>query len=144
MSEFYRSKQAKDSLHSWCKTCVRVTQKIYSDKNKTKKAASDKEYSDKNKDKIAKWNRTRAIRDRFGITVKKYDQVKQELFEKQDGCCAMCGAHDSYYNCGLSLDHNHDTGQIRELLCVVCNTKLAYIEDIEFVVKAKAYPAKHK
>src|SRR4051794_16889408 len=49
----------------------------------------------------------------YGITVEQYD----ELFEAQGGCCAICGGECKTRR-KLAVDHNHNTGDVRGLLCV--------------------------
>lgn len=50
-----------------------------------------------------------------------------DLFmEQQGGTCAICDQLPT--NRRLSLDHNHETGDIRGLLCIRCNVTLGYIE----------------
>src|SRR6266702_24989 len=52
----------------------------------------------------------------------------------QGGVCAVCKKPekviDSYTKKpkSLAVDHNHETGQVRELLCSICNSLLGYIE----------------
>jgi len=73
------------------------------------------------------------------------DEVYKELFEKQHGLCAICGKEETQKNnqgngiCKLHIDHNHKTGEVRGLLCGRCNRKLGFIEDIEFITKARLY-----
>lgn len=65
----------------------------------------------------------------YGITPEDYDRMDAE----QDGKCAACARPPLKYR--LAVDHNHDTGKVRGLLCVPCNRALwrarglvAYIE----------------
>lgn len=70
---------------------------------------------------------------------KKYgidNAVYQLFFDDQDGCCAICGQHetalDRWGNVKpLAIDHNHQTGQVRGLLCDRCNRGLGYFKDSE-------------
>lgn len=43
-----------------------------------------------------------------------------------------------------ALDHNHDTGKVRAILCVKCNTGLSYIENKNFLKLAKEYLMNHE
>lgn len=43
-------------------------------------------------------------------------RTEQGMYDWQDGRCATCGARG-----GLVIDHDHDTGLIRGLLCRSCN-----------------------
>ena len=55
-----------------------------------------------------------------------------EAFEKlnalQGGLCAVCKKPCST-NTALSLDHCHETGRIRGLLCMNCNTGIGRLGD---------------
>jgi Recombination endonuclease VII len=44
-----------------------------------------------------------------------------ELYKAQEGNCACCGTHESMFKRKLHVDHDHETGQIRGLLCTRCN-----------------------
>jgi hypothetical protein len=66
------------------------------------------------------------LKRRFGISIAEYN----EILEKQNGCCAICGIHQSKLNKSLFVDHNHKTGKIRGLLCFKCNISLGHLEDV--------------
>lgn len=56
----------------------------------------------------------------------------RRLFEAQDGRCALCGR--DYFGWGggrrpLVVDHCHETGKVRGLLCGSCNTALGRFGD---------------
>jgi len=38
--------------------------------------------------------------------------------------CEICGRNKSEFKKGLAVDHCHETGKIRGLLCYLCNTNL--------------------
>ena len=65
----------------------------------------------------------------------------EELLQKQGGLCAICGTdspkgrRDSWH-----IDHNHDTGKVRGLLCWLCNSGLGKFRDnFELLTKAANY-----
>lgn len=71
-----------------------------------------------------------------GLSVKEYDA----LFQEQKGCCAVCGRHRDEFRRPLSSDHNHKTGQIRNLLCDNCNFAVGHAdESVERLEKLIAY-----
>lgn len=78
----------------------------------------------------------------YGITPKQ----RQEMFNRQNGCCAICGKHESEFQKRLHVDHVHDeTKLIRGLLCTRCNPGLGYFEDaIELLKAAIIYLEKFK
>lgn len=62
-----------------------------------------------------------------GLTLAGYE----DMIDMQEGLCAICGKPNANGKC-LYLDHNHQTGQARGLLCARCNTGLTYVEDMLF------------
>lgn len=73
---------------------------------------------------------------KYGITSDEYN----ELFESQQGRCAICGGHQTEFKKRLHVDHDHDTGQVRGLLCGTCNTGLGMFRDnIDLLDKAIKY-----
>lgn len=68
---------------------------------------------------------------RYNLTFEDYDQI----FTEQNGCCAICGKHQSEFKTRLAVDHSHKTGQVRGLLCTNCNTKLGWWEKHQSNIK---------
>ena len=66
----------------------------------------------------------------------------QVILEKQNGVCAIC---KNKYEIELGVDHNHETGENRGLLCTACNVALGNFKDnIEFLEEAIRYLKLHK
>lgn len=65
------------------------------------------------------------IKRSYGVTLEEYNQI----FEKQGGLCAICKIHQSMLSKSLFIDHNHETGVIRGLLCSNCNFMLGNAKD---------------
>lgn len=81
------------------------------------------------------------IRRRYGIDSDVYHQM---LF-LQKGKCAICGVSVTTMKTILCVDHDHDTGAVRELLCSNCNRMLGFGQDDPKILMAGAkYLAKHK
>jgi hypothetical protein len=69
-----------------------------------------------------------------GITQEAYDA----FFVAQGGVCAICGRPATQIR--LLVDHNHNTGRVRGLLCYRCNTALGRLGDsVEGLERALAY-----
>lgn len=69
-----------------------------------------------------KWGATRFyhLKARYGITREEFDQ----LFERQRGLCAICLSEPAAH-----VDHDHETRQVRGLLCFNCNGGLGQFKD---------------
>ena len=59
------------------------------------------------------------------MTLSQYD----ELLDRQQGCCAICGTDIPGGRGRFHVDHDHDTGEIRGLLCWQCNGGLGKFKD---------------
>lgn len=77
-------------------------------------------------------NRRDALKQSYGISPDDYNR----MFDEQNGCCAICGKHQSQLKKRLYVDHNHKTGKVRKLLCQHCNTLLGFADDNENVLQA--------
>lgn len=73
----------------------------------------------------------RRKREAHGRMVERTYGINEELYEKlyeyQEGHCALC--HHTGKSKRLAVDHDHDTGEIRGLLCGPCNKLLGRIRD---------------
>lgn len=77
--------------------------------------------------------RATALKMRYGITVRQYEQP----LAKQNGACAMCRRAPSSR---LHVDHYHATGVVRALLCLKCNTTVGILEKrAEYLKMAAEY-----
>ena len=72
---------------------------------------------------------------KYGITPEDYDRMLAE----QGGVCAMCGTdkpggpeHAEYF----PVDHDHETGEVRGLLCFLCNRRLGTYEEVRELAEA--------
>jgi len=82
----------------------------------------------KNPEKWKSRRRQYCLKAKYGITEDKY----LELLEKQGGKCALCDkrAEDERHGV-LRIDHCHDTGRVRGLLCDNHNLAIGKIGDTE-------------
>lgn len=76
-----------------------------------------REYRKKNRARIL--HRVR-VRD-YGISSKELKQLEEE----HGGKCAICKRERP----PLCLDHDHETGRVRGLLCRKCNAALGFLDD---------------
>jgi len=74
----------------------------------------------------------------YGITMEQYEA----MLVLQGGKCALCyRVPEGRGNCSvLHVDHNHETGQVRRLLCFDCNNGLGrFRDDPDVLRRAVAY-----
>lgn len=72
-------------------------------------------------------------------TLKKHKMTEEDygnLKKLQGGGCSVCGAEKFDENGGrLAIDHNHQTGEVRGLLCRNCNAGLGLFRDDPFLLR---------
>lgn len=72
---------------------------------------------------LSKWaNRERQLKCRYGIDLVRYS----EMLMDQGGVCFICKQPPKSQP--LYVDHNHDTGVVRKLLCAGCNSAVGHVE----------------
>lgn len=79
---------------------------------------------------------------RYGITMEQY----RAMWLRQNGVCAICSKPElTERNRLLTIDHDHDTGQVRALLCSHCNRAIGLLrDDPDVIAAAAAYVFAHK
>lgn len=58
-----------------------------------------------------------ALRRKYNLTLEQYD----DILCSQDNRCRICRRHRSEFKTNLCVDHDHETGEIRGILCTFCN-----------------------
>jgi hypothetical protein len=113
LDAFHKQPGTKNGRHSWCADCFNA----YAREHRNRKVTPEQRI------KNNLWTRYR-------IRPEEMAQVVAE----QRGCCAICGGQWR-----LVVDHDHDTGKVRGILCHGCNIKLPAIEDAAFRAAALRY-----
>ena len=62
------------------------------------------------------------LKRKYGLTLEAFD----ELLASQGGGCAICGRPDAD-----NVDHDHETGRVRGILCFPCNVAIGLLDDDE-------------
>lgn len=82
-------------------------------------------------------NRKNNMQKNFGKGIL---ETYKHLFDLQGGVCAICQSPENGRYAHLSVDHNHDTGKIRGLLCNNCNRGIGLLkDDPKILEQAKEY-----
>lgn len=153
-TEFWADSGRPDGLFSWCKECnrekarqwkarnrekVKASAKLFAEthperqkawhkawrdrpENKAKMAAYAAAYRAKHPERHERNRRNAAYLRKYGITLDDYET----MVAAQDGRCAICRVEgeEPPSKRQLVVDHCHDTGRVRGLLCQPCNRAL--------------------
>lgn len=130
LDQFGNRSSAADGLSYWCKPCTN------SHMAKRHKEGKSQEWKKRNPEKAKEVQRRAIFKMKYGITLEEYEA----LLKKQNGICAIC-KEPCRSGRRLCVDHNHETGQVRGLLCVYCNRNIVGIIDTskELVMRALKY-----
>lgn len=76
------------------------------------------------------------LKRKYNITQQEYDT----MLENQNNGCKICGKNALDNGRTLPVDHCHKTGEIRGILCDICNRSLGFLEDdIDRILNAAFY-----
>jgi len=154
LDEFYRASGCKDGRRGDCRVCFQAKAVARAEANpelrerareRTARWISDNDeryrrykrtYGKLDKKKTA--DRRSHLRNKFGLTLEDYDRMLAD----QDGGCAVCG--DPPGTSALHVDHCHESGRVRGLLCFRCNSAIGNLrDDPDIVASALAYLTRH-
>jgi len=123
-----------------CRVCRRAREKRRYDRDPKKFLDKDKNGKSARGWKVEPTKqRAYNLKTKFGISLEEYG----DMLERQGGVCKICKNACLSGN-NLAVDHNHDTGQVRDLLCIGCNTGLGSFRDNrEILESAVAYLEEH-
>ena len=118
IAEFAKGKGYKDGIRPYCIVCRREYEVKSYHKHKHKRPydyLSDKD---------------RKLQRAFGISYEEY----LIMLDAQQGGCAICGITSTGKRKAFAVDHNHETGKVRGLLCSNCNTGIGNLREDEGIM----------
>lgn len=92
----------------WCKLCCK-----------------ERDKTPEQKQRQAKNSRKNNLKQWYGLSLEQYN----DMFLKQNGLCAICKIHQNNLHRTFNIDHNHQTGKVRGLLCSTCNSGMGSLKD---------------
>lgn len=136
-AEYRRAKELRDPEKH--KDYARRWMQEWKNKNPEKYRARVRETQPKRNEAAKKYRASakgqRTLRERYyqrnyGISASAYDR----MFTEQNGLCFICRRPEKRRGRAgemspLEVDHNHETGQIRKLLCHACNVAIGFLEE---------------
>lgn len=127
---FPRSNIHKTGLYSYCFPCKNIASTESKKKNRHAIIAYN------NREDVKQRRLARDYLKKYGIELKDYDL----MLEAQGGGCQICKSTDPKGQGRFHVDHNHETGEVRGLLCSHCNTGLGMFKDSPaLLISAAAY-----
>jgi hypothetical protein len=154
LAEFYTAHECIDGHRGECRTCfqaqalaraeanpalreiARERARKWLEDNPERKRAYNRAYAEAGKKGAS--DRRSHLKRHFGITPEDYNRMLAE----QGGGCAVCG--DPPGATALHVDHCHDSGRVRGLLCFRCNSALGNLRDDPTIVMAEwCYLTRH-
>ena len=137
ITDFYAMKGMRDGYRNECKRCHLAARKLRYDENPQPAKDRTTQWRRENKERHAQYLRDRRarpgakrkerdghLRRKFGITLEQYE----EMLLAQGGVCAIC-ERPPRSDISLHVDHEHDGGRVRGLLCFSCNQALGSLGD---------------
>lgn len=138
--KFYKNKQNKDGLYSYCIECSRLRMKKWAKVNNAHKTTYHRVWRQKNPEKVKAIN-ARQIKRKKLKTFKIDDEQYNNMICIQNNLCAICSKESKQR--ALAIDHCHKTKKIRGLLCSKCNRGLGFFnDDSNLLTKAIEYLSK--
>lgn len=119
-SDFYKEKRVKDGLTARCRLCTKTAASSSYEQRKEDVLKRQKEKY------CAQKSRAQSLKINYGMTVEQWN----ELFAKQNYCCAICGTTEPNHASGnFVVDHCHSLNHVRGILCGSCNLMLGNAKD---------------
>lgn len=153
--DYFAIERTKCGLTTRCRRCIReLTRKRYKLKLESdpeylkskrreyreKNPGYRRKYYDENRLAALTNGREHHLKRKYGLTEEDFNFAR----EQQKFCCWICGKHENTFKRGrfekLVVDHDHETKELRGLLCDPCNNMLGRARDnIETLQKAIEY-----
>jgi hypothetical protein len=140
LNQFTKDKYSKDNHSGLCKACTAIKRKAWNTQNPGVTVAASKRWTEENPEKAKRIRRNSWLKHSYGITQDQYD----EMLRLQNNQCAICQRPQSDMIRKFCVDHNHTTGEVRDLLCPECNSLIGMAkENKDILLKAISYIEKH-
>jgi hypothetical protein len=145
LSDFYANKRGRDGRRPDCKACNLARRKAayranpapaiervlrWRRENPELYAERQRDYRESGRKAVA--DRKSHLKRKYGLTPEQYDA----MLAAQGGVCFICRENPG--DLPLHVDHDHETGAVRSLLCVRCNNALGLFQESHGMFQAAA------
>ena len=137
LDEFHGASAMRDGHRNECKACTKELRRAHYEANRQRYIEAAQRWQERNPERTAAYQaeyrsrpeRKRAMRDlyyrrTYGISADEVDA----MLEAQGGGCAICGRKPDR-PASMHLDHDHETGHLRGILCIDCNHGIGKLRD---------------
>ena len=152
LENFYKAAGTRDGLRRDCKGCFQARAAARYRANPEQMKERARRWQAANPERVAEnlrryqasgrkaaSDRRSHLKRKYDLTVEQYD----EMLAAQRGGCAICG-RPPRDDIALHVDHDHETGQVRGLVCFRCNNALGdFNDDPALLESASAYLDRH-
>lgn len=121
ITEFFASAIRFDGLDRRCRTCCGTLHDQWRRKNLPAAAAAGRKWRAENPERSKDHGRKK----NYDLPLGTYDR----MLAQQNGKCAICFAESAGGKGAFHVDHCHDSGKVRGLLCHECNLGLGKFKD---------------
>jgi hypothetical protein len=137
LEDFYRANGTRDGHRGECKSCNRAAKRERYAADPEKYVAMVRRWQQANAQRMRDYRRQRNAQPEvkrkarnayflrtYGVSAEDVD----EMLDAQNGRCAICGAKPSRL-ASMHIDHDHEHGHLRGMLCLSCNQGLGQFRD---------------
>lgn len=132
LASFHARRTSLDGRTVYCKDCVATYAYDWYRRNREEQLAKGRERQRTPRAKRQK--REYHLRVMYGLSITEYEAMRR----RQKGKCLICR---EYFGRKLVVDHDHETGRVRGLLCCRCNSDLGLFENPTIVARVLKYLA---
>lgn len=135
IAEFYKDSGCSDGHSTLCKPCRNQSMGKWRDDNRERYNKNMRAFRASNPDKAKDVD----LRRCYGIGLDDY----KRMWAEQKGVCAKCSKPQKGVR-PLCVDHDHETGVVRQLLCYKCNRDQHVVDNTEAFQRSVEYRTKHR
>lgn len=132
LAEFFADKNQYDGHARMCKPCQTTRHQQWVEENREQVNRYARQRYKNDPHRYMEYER----RGHYGMAPGEYARMLAE----QKGRCAICGTDDPAPRRNFAVDHCHETGLVRGLLCGKCNTGIGQLQhSIDIILSAARY-----
>ena len=143
---FYKHSKRKDGsfmLVNMCVPCYGLDSKERRNVDIEESRRKAREYQKRTRHMQSIYSRRSKLKSKYGLSIEEVENI----IKKQNGRCPICNRKARSKNnfTTLSVDHDHNTGKVRGLICNRCNVCMGLVKDDPVLLrKAADYLERHQ